>query len=195
MHPLLVPAILALAALRTSTTKPSAAARAIPAPPQPSRSPQARAMPAAQAAPLKNRTRVNVGPAHINPPLEVSHEPEHPNVIPAPPQAQAAVDAAMSQVVRELQSERPQPPPSPTPQPTAAEPDSKRTAAAKGLLAFLIRTGRFGTLAHDPGKPDRPKEIKAAQTVLGVVPDGIVGPKTREAAEAAGVALPPRPKK
>jgi murein L,D-transpeptidase YcbB/YkuD len=175
-------------------------------------------MPAAQAAPAK-RARVSVGPARIKPPLTVTHAPEHPNVIPAPPEAQAAVDAAMSQVVRDLQtSELPQPSSTRAPAdalrdpftpPTAAklseaEPKfatstsqlvAMQTAAAKKLLAFLIKTGRFGTLAHDPGPKDRPREIKEAQAALGVTQDGIVGPKTRAAAAAVGVAIPQRPRK
>lgn len=90
---------------------------------------------------------------------------EHPDVIPAnrAPE-QAAVDATMTQVVRE---------------------DAAKQQAAKDLLKFLLRTGRFGTLK------DRPAEVKAAQLALGVQPDGIVGPRTRAAARKQGVALPP----
>jgi murein L,D-transpeptidase YcbB/YkuD len=72
--------------------------------------------------------------------------------------------------------------------------DEKKRAAAQKLLAFLIKTGRFGTMAHDTKhKKDRPNEIKVAQRALGVEPDGIVGPQTTAAAAAVGVALPPRP--
>ena len=85
--------------------------------------------------------------------------------------------------------------PEPTFASSRSDMQAKQKAAAQKLLTFLIRTGRFGTLAHDTkSKKDRPVEIKEAQRVLGVVPDGIVGPKTRAAAAAVGVALPERPK-
>lgn len=105
---------------------------------------------------------------------------EHPDVIPSPPQEQAAVDATMAQVIRDQQK--------PT-QPTAAAPaaESAQRAAATRLMTFLIKTGRFGSAK------DKPAEVKQAQKALGVKADGIVGPKTRAASLAVGVALPPKP--
>jgi hypothetical protein len=167
-------------------------------------------------------------PASHKPPLDVQHAPEHPDVLPAPPHDQAAVDATMAQVIKDLEHKQmnaPQPtgnataftqavpvpadqlrdpfvpPPNAADEPTApfvntfTELQQKQRAAAQKLLKFLIATGRFGTLAHDTkSKKDRPAEIKEAQRVLRVSPDGIVGPQTRAAAAAVGVALPERPK-
>lgn len=62
-------------------------------------------------------------------------------------------------------------------------PRSPRDAAAD-LAAFLRKTKRFGSNA------DKPAEVKAAQSDLGVEPDGLVGPKTRAAAKKYGVTLP-----
>lgn len=100
---------------------------------------------------------------------------EHPDVIPSPPQEQAAVDATMAQVIRDQQK-------------AAAPADDAKRAAATRLMTFLIKTGRFG------GGKDKPNEVKQAQKALGVKADGIVGPKTRTAALNVGVALPPNPK-
>jgi len=218
VHPLLVPALLMFAALSQrkgeaqpqAATKPGtrtrpSAARPRAAPP-PTAAQARQPMPAARAMPAKHK------PSKQTQTQTITHEPEHPNVIPAPPQAQAAVDAAMSQVVKDMSTPpatpaqqamrriidakvaEMHPTPPPTPMPPPQEPDPKKRAAAQQLLAFLIKTGRFGTLAHDTKhKKDRPKEIKAAQLALGVSPDGIVGPETTAAAEAVGVALPPRP--
>lgn len=117
---------------------------------------------------------------------------EHPDVIPASHAPErAAVDAAVSQAIRD--SGHPMPTPIPAaqaaPQPSAAPQASGRSPkdAAKALQAFLLKTGRFGSNS----KTDRPQEVKDAQRDLGVVPDGIVGPKTRAAAKRQGVALPP----
>lgn len=199
MHPLIVPALLLFATLFQRKTQVAEALREGPKPTPPpggvrppTRKPAgpARAMPARAAAPVSR-----------NPPLDIQHAPEHPDVLPAPPHEQAAVDAAMAQVVKEHQAIRTDPyaPPAaaPTPMPPAPEltaEQQKQRAAAQKLLKFLIATGRFGTLAHDiKSKKDRPAEIKEAQRVLRVAPDGIVGPKTRAAAAAVGVALPDRP--
>lgn len=62
-------------------------------------------------------------------------------------------------------------------------PRSPRDAAIE-LKTFLVQTKRFGSAT------DHPLEVKAAQSDLGVEPDGIVGPKTRAAAKKAGVTLP-----
>lgn len=61
--------------------------------------------------------------------------------------------------------------------------------AAQALRSFLLLSKRFGTVA------DRPQQTKDAQREMGVEPDGIVGPKTRAAAKALGVELPPKPAK
>lgn len=62
--------------------------------------------------------------------------------------------------------------------------------AAQDLAAFLASTQRFGSKDGD-----RAAEVRAAQRDLGVDPDGIIGPKTREAAIRQGVQLPqPKPK-
>lgn len=116
----------------------------------------------------------------------------HPDVMPAPASAQAAVDAVMQRVVAEtlppgaiVQQAKP----AAAPPPVAPEdPDAlaRQQTAAKRLLAFLVKTGRFGN------KADRPNEVRQAQAELNVTPDGIVGPKTRAATKAVGVALPPR---
>lgn len=107
---------------------------------------------------------------------------EHPDVLPASKAPeQAAVDAVMTQVIRE---NHPMPPPA---APTAPVVPGGRTPkdAAKALQKFLLKTGRFGTLK------DRPQEVILAQRDLGVAPDGIVGKRTRAAAAKQGVALPP----
>jgi murein L,D-transpeptidase YcbB/YkuD len=105
---------------------------------------------------------------------------DHPDVTPAgQAPLQAAVDAAVTQAIRET----PAAPATPAAAPAAA----KRTPlqAAKDLKAFLLRTGRHGTLK------DRPAEVKAAQRDMGLTDDGIVGKRTRAAAQKLGVALPP----
>ncbi|HKT94684.1 MAG TPA: hypothetical protein VJS18_21170, partial [Paraburkholderia sp.] len=120
---------------------------------------------------------------------------------------QAAVDAAVSQVVRDERAQKAMattppapapapapiitPPPAPAPKETTIPDVQPRTPseAASALLGFLIKTGRFGI------PTDRPKEVYDAQRDLGVKPDGIVGPLTRAAAKKVGVALPPRPAK
>lgn len=94
---------------------------------------------------------------------------------------QAAVDAAVSQAIRQ---DLPMPPTAATNVPVVPGGRNPKDAA-KALLAFLLRTGRFGTLK------DQPQEVKDAQRDLGVKADGIVGPKTRAAARKQGVALPP----
>lgn len=207
MHALIIPALLLLASLSQRRSQVAEALREGPKPtpppgglrparakPRPTH--HARAMPARDAAPVSRK-----------PPLDVQHVQEHPDVLPAPPQEQAAVDAAMAQVVKEHHAIRTDPyappqaspkpaPPMPMPPPELTAEQQKQRAAAQKLLAFLIKTGRFGTLAHDTkSKKDRPAEIKEAQRVLRVSPDGIVGPKTRAAAAAVGVALPERPNK
>lgn len=59
--------------------------------------------------------------------------------------------------------------------------------AAQGLQKYLVDGGKFGTATH-------PSEVvAAAQRVLMVADDGIVGPQTRAAARKYGVVLPPRP--
>ena len=223
MHPLLVPAMLLLASLsqnKKEGPRPLSPPGGAPKPRQPraqaQRRPAAtdRPMPAAQAQPAK-------------PKVQIKHEPEHPDVLPAAPEDRAAVDAAMADMIKRLEQQQlPQPtgnatirnqnvpvpadqlrdpfasrpavvaePEPPSPVMTLTEMEQKQRAAAQKLLAFLIKTGRFGTLAHDKkSKRDRPAEIIEAQRVLRVTPDGIVGPKTRAAAAAVGVALPERPK-
>lgn len=97
---------------------------------------------------------------------------------------QAAVDAAMAQVVRDTLA--PKAPPPAAANPVQAAPKRKRSPrdAAKSLLSFVLNTGRFGS------KKDRPQQIKDAQRDMGLTPDGIIGPKTRAAAAKHGVALP-----
>lgn len=115
-------------------------------------------------------------PRPANPPSSSSSAPAW-----KPPTDQVEVDAAIEQAVRDLTK-----PPNVTLAPPK-EGSPIRTVAARNLLEFLIRTGRFGS------STDKPEEIKAAQRDLGVPADGMVGPSTRAAALRAGVALPPRP--
>lgn len=186
MYQLIVPAILLVAALsqrKGSTPTPAAAPRA-PQPRVRALRPQPRAAPPTAAAPVairrikrKRSKGFRAPPAPVPPPggaPPVRLTVEHPEVLPVGVQTadQAAVDAAVSQAIRET--------------PNVDEAERERKAqAARDLTRFLIRTGRFGTLK------DRPQEVIAAQTALGVKPDGIVGPRTRAAAAAVGVALPP----
>lgn len=125
----------------------------------------------------------------------------HPADTGASAEEQAAIDAAVSQAIREGA-----PPPAaanpeyaapssssitPEPPPPSAELVQQASSAAKeaaNLLAFLIRTRRYGT------PKDRPEEVRSAQRALGVPDDGIVGPATRKAAAKLGVAIPPRGK-
>lgn len=107
---------------------------------------------------------------------------------------QAAVNAAVSQAIREeIAKNAGEPLPAAivnAPPPTPTEVVRSPKQAAQELRAFLLRTGRFGTLK------DRPEEVKAAQRDLGLTDDGIVGPRTRAAAKSQGVTLPPlNPKK
>lgn len=186
MYQLIVPAILLVAAL--SQRKGSTPAQAAPAPQPRARAlrPQPRAAQPTAAAPVAVRRikrkrskgfRVPVlAPAPAPPPggAPARVTVEHPEVLPVGVHTadQAAVDAAVSQALRDA------------PNPDTAERE-RQAQAARDLTRFLIRTGRFGTLK------DRPQEVIAAQTALGVKPDGIVGPRTRAAAAAVGVALPP----
>lgn len=183
MHQLLVPLGLFLWGAFERNKKQNAAPAAAPPAPAIPRAPAAqtrvvigpavidRARAAkAQRRPTRRADNVKVGPVTI----------EHPDVIPAPPHDQAAVDAAMTQVIKDTVA-----PKAVAPQPAAAAPQRSPKDAAVALQRFLIRTGRFGTLK------DRPQEVKDAQRDLGVQPDGIVGKRTRLAAKNAGVALPP----
>jgi hypothetical protein len=104
--------------------------------------------------------------------------------------AQAAVHAAVSDAIRqEIARNAGQPLPasivSAPPQAPAAEVVRSPRQAALDLATFLRQTGRFGTLK------DRPAQTKAAQRDLGVTDDGIVGPRTRAAAQKVGITLPP----
>ena len=67
--------------------------------------------------------------------------------------------------------------------------EATRTAlqAARALAAHLQSGGSFGT-ARSPSAA-----VQDAQRGIGVTPDGIVGPRTRNAARALGVVLPLRP--
>lgn len=156
-----------------------------PAPAAPKPAP---AMPAA-AANLSREQKVELAKQAIKRGLktklaELSKQPakpaitiEHPDVIPASqaPQ-QAAVDAAVSHAIRQDEAKQ---------QPAAAPAARSPKQAALELRDFLRRTGRFGTLK------DRPDEVKAAQSDMGVTADGIVGRQTRAAARKLGVVLPP----
>jgi peptidoglycan hydrolase-like protein with peptidoglycan-binding domain len=172
MHPLLIPlALLAASLFASKKVAPPVAARSGGPKPTPPPGGNVRAIrPNPIAAHKAIRTDPYAPPARAPAPQV---QIEHPNVIPAEASQQAAVDAAMTQVIRDSQQQ--------------AAPDAKKKAAANALLQFLIKTGRFG------GGKDRPNEVKAAQRDLGVKPDGIVGPKTRTAALNQGVALPPKP--
>ena len=77
---------------------------------------------------------------------------------------------------------RPQPYPRPKPKPV----DQRRAfEAATALKAYLIGGGNWGWR----GKPS--PQVAAAQRLLGVKDDGIVGQNTRAAARRVGVTLPP----
>lgn len=193
MHALVL-GLLILAAL--SQRSGAAASSSSSAPPRP------KPRPAGPPRPLRR-----TAPKPKPPPVTVVH----PADAGTDPAAQAAVDAAVSQAIRDAGA-KPPPPSSPASSPSSAsivspppsrlqqlptllapitvtaDPDmhARKEAAAKALLAFLIKTGRFGS------KADRPNEVRAAQAELGVTVDGIVGPATRNAAKAVGVALPPR---
>lgn len=145
--------------------------------------------------PMPSSTR----PTPATPPDKLTIE--HPADTKATPEEQAAIDAAVSEAIRagmpkpiDANPEYAAPPssssstPDPPPFPAELAPPSSSAAkdAAGSLLAFLIKTRRFGSTK------DRPAEVLAAQRALGVKPDGIVGPSTRAAAAKLGVALPPR---
>ena len=104
--------------------------------------------------------------------------------------AQAAVDATVAKMVRELStpSKAAAQPPAATPAKPVIEIDvPKRNAAdaAVALRDYLKRTRKFGS------KKNPAPEVKAAQADMGgLTVDGIVGPKTRARAKALGVTLP-----
>ena len=101
--------------------------------------------------------------------------------------AQAAVNAAVSDAIRqEIARNAGQPlPAAVVSTPAPAEVVRSPRQAALDLATFLRQTGRFGTLK------DRPEQTKSAQRDLGVTDDGIVGPRTRAAAQKVGITLPP----
>jgi hypothetical protein len=165
MHPLFIPLGLLLLAAASSGSR--AAKPGAQKPRGPTPTPPPGGGPPPQAAIKAQPIRTDPFP---QPPPKITIE--HPNVIPAPPQQQAAVDAVMTQVLREHEQSAP------------ATTTRSAKLAAQDLLAFLLRTGRYGSRA------DRPAEVIAAQRDLGVKPDGIVGPKTRAAARKQGVAIP-----
>jgi hypothetical protein len=71
---------------------------------------------------------------------------------------------------------------------TPQAPTETPTQAAAGLADYLRGGGSFG----DKARPN--PEVSRVQRVLGLTPpDGIVGPKLRNAARALGVILPLRP--
>ena len=187
MHPLLIPAgILLFTSLvrQPGTASPLQKPRPRPVGPRPNPPPAAPLRAAAKKAAVKAVVRkaiarkVRERAAKSTNPVQI----EHPDVLPASKAPeQAAVDAVMTQVIRES---LPMPPPA---APTAPVVPGGRSPkdAAKALQKFLLKTGRFGTLK------DRPQEVILAQRDLGVAPDGIVGKRTRAAAAKQGVALPP----
>jgi len=182
VHPLLPLGLLLLASFGSgskSSPQPTAAARPAPSGGAPPRKPAAKP---ATARPAQPSAAIRPKPAA--PKLTI----EHPDVTPAPAAEQAAVDAAVSQALRDMPPPPPGAGPSPNAPPAPVDAESGRSPkeAAQALLKFLIATGRFGS------KTARQPEIEQAQRDLGVTADGIVGPKTREAAKRQGVALPPR---
>lgn len=157
--------------------------------------------------PARGRTSSASSPSSAQPPTKLTIE--HPADSGASAEEQAAIDAAVSEAIRQSTRQPidatvvapqapanpeyalPGPPSSsahvPPPFPSSSASSSAGAGpAAQKLLAFLIRTGRFGSAK------DRPEEVREAQRAFGVKDDGIVGPSTRTAAKRAGVALPPR---
>ena len=147
-------------------------------------------------APQQQRTQPRAAPRAAPKPGPVSSAAKA-----APPKyadddpSQAAVNAAVATAVREEISRNAgpgvpasviEPPPMPETSTAAAPAEVVRSPmqAAKDLASFLKKTGRFGS------SRDRPAEVRAAQRDLKVTDDGIVGPKTRTAAQRAGVTLP-----
>lgn len=150
MHALLIPAFLLLASLsQRKTASPSAAPKPLSPPGgaprarvQATRRPtDRRAMPASQAAPARR--------------TEVQHAPEHPDVIPAPPEAQAAVDAAMADLVKKLEQREMQ-----APQPTGPGTSSvSRTPYNVPAPASVLR---------DPFVPTPPTEADPIRPATSV---------------------------
>jgi len=69
----------------------------------------------------------------------------------------------------------------------APAPNATPQQAAQDLADYLRGGGQFGTKRHPS------PEVHKAQVALGLRPDGVVGPLTRNAARAVGVVLPLRP--
>lgn len=87
---------------------------------------------------------------------------------------------------------RPTPPRPPHPRPPKPKPPiyakvdpRKAFEAATALKAYLIGGGNWGW------RGKRSSQVAAAQKLLGVKADGIVGQNTRAAARRVGVTLPP----
>lgn len=151
-------------------------------------------MPAAVARPNRSRFRTAPAPAsgsrfRVTQPAvtkQVTLTDESPD--------RAAVNAVVSDVVKTTTAPATVTTTAPAtalpvavaPSSPAAPPKRSPKDAAQALRSFLLRTKRFGS------RTDRPQQVRDAQRDLGVEPDGIVGPKTRAAARAAGSILPPK---
>ena len=184
MHPLIWLGFLALIGFsKQDTDKAIKTAMAPPPPPRP------------RPTPAGTPVRRPAAATNMPPPPSASMRAqapkltiEHPDVNPAPAAEQAAVDAAVSHAIREMAPPAPAVGPAPMPPPAPIDAEVVRTPkeAATALLKFLIATGRFGS------KTDRVPEIAEAQRDLGITADGIIGPATRKATKAQGIALPVR---
>lgn len=186
MNPLLVPVGLLLLGLMQQRGSPQQQPRQGPQPtPPPGASIARRRRPARPVLVRKGKAitaqplRGDPFPAPKPAPVTVINDTTPVPAAQAP--EQAAVDAAMAQVVRDTLTPKPAPPPAAAP--AAARKRSPKDAA-KALLRFVLDTGRFGS------KQDRPQQIRDAQRDMGLPADGIIGPKTRAAAAKHGVALP-----
>lgn len=78
-------------------------------------------------------------------------------------------------------------PPSPTPATPDAPPTPTAAQEAQNLSDYLRGGGSFGS----QGLPS--PEVLRVQRAIGVKPDGIVGPATRNKCRSLGVVLPLRP--
>lgn len=179
MHPFALP--LLLLALGLGSLKSDATPHKPPAPPPPPPNNSKRPKPGsgshgAAAAPQQQRA---AAPAPKKP--APSPLPEHEQAA-----QQAAVDAVARQVVKEItEPSKAQAQAAPTPRLTIDVPRRNARDAAEYLKEFLQRTHAYGS------KKKPVTEVKDAQRDMGqLAVDGIVGPKTRARAAQLGAKLP-----
>lgn len=175
MHPFALPILLLALGLGSTRSAAAAAPKPKPAPPPPAPKPKPK-----PAQPIRT-----------DPYAPPKPKPQPKAAAPSPPLTEeqasqrAAVNAVVSQVVKEMTASPAKAQAQEPPRVVIDVPRRSGKDAAEYLAEFLGRTHRYGS------KKKPVQEVKDAQRDMGSLAiDGIVGPKTRARAAQLGVKLP-----